>query len=46
MARLTREGDLLVVGVQAGRGASVFRPDTALQIALRCQSSVLLLAQG
>jgi Trk K+ transport system NAD-binding subunit len=44
MARITREGDLLVLGLQAGRRASVFRPDAAIQIALRCPSSVLLLA--
>jgi nucleotide-binding universal stress UspA family protein len=41
IARLSGPGDLLVVGIEAGRRASFFRPDSALQIVYRASSSVL-----
>jgi Trk K+ transport system NAD-binding subunit/nucleotide-binding universal stress UspA family protein len=45
VARLAGPGDLLVVGLEAGRGSSFFRPDTALQIVYRSPSSVLAFSQ-
>ncbi|MGH9335023.1 MAG: TrkA C-terminal domain-containing protein, partial [Vicinamibacteria bacterium] len=44
MAEIAGEGDLVVIGAKAGRKASFFRPDTALQMVYRCRSSVLLLS--
>ena len=41
---LAGDGDLLVISHRAGQRASVFNPDTGLQIIARCKSSVLALS--
>jgi Trk K+ transport system NAD-binding subunit/nucleotide-binding universal stress UspA family protein len=43
LARIAAEGDLVVVAVRAGRRASLFNPNAALQILYRARSSVLAL---
>lgn len=43
IADLAREGDLLVISHRAGRRASLFNPDTSLQILSRFPRSVLVL---
>lgn len=44
IARIAGQGDLVVVAVSATRGTSFFRPDTAVQLIARCESSVLALS--
>ena len=44
IAGLVGEGDLLVISHRIRRGSSFFNPDTSLQIAMRCQSSVLAIS--
>jgi trk/ktr system potassium uptake protein len=43
VARIAGEGDLVVVALRAGRRASFFNPNTALQMVYRAGSSVLAL---
>jgi nucleotide-binding universal stress UspA family protein len=44
IARIATKGDLLVIALPAGRHGSFLKPDTAVQIVTRCESSVLALS--
>jgi nucleotide-binding universal stress UspA family protein len=44
IARIAKKGDLTVVAVPARRHGSFFRPDPAVQLIARCESSVLALS--